>query len=82
MSMKSTNASRRAYVRNGVTHLLFAGTVFGTADKSQIRLSLPCRVKGTGDGRVEVSQRVRSHRGPSKLVTETWSKVSVPCSPR
>jgi hypothetical protein len=81
MSMKSQNSPRRVYVRNSVFHLLFAGQTFGTKE-TQIKTTVPVRVKGLGDGKIEVNQRVRTHRGPSKLVTETWGEVKVPCTSR
>jgi hypothetical protein len=81
MSMKSQNAPRRVYVRNSVFHLLFAGQTFGTKE-TQIKTTVPVRVKGLGDGEIELTQKTRSHRGPTKTVTEVWAKVRVPCTPR
>lgn len=81
MSMKSTTAPRRAYVRNSVYHVLFAGQVFGTKEQTAIKLAQPVKVVGNGDGSVTVSQRQRSHRGSSQ-VSETWGLVRVPCRSR
>lgn len=80
MSMKSANAPRRVYCRNGVTHTLFAGETFGTKEESKIVPSETHLVKivGNGDGTITVTQRKPGKAG----VSETWSKVRVPCNPR
>lgn len=78
MSMKSTNAPRRVYTRNGVTHILFAGDVFGTKDESKISTKYPVKVEGNGDGTITLTQRAPKKAG----VTEKWGKVKVPCKPR
>lgn len=83
MSMKSANAPRRAYVRNGIVHVLFAGDTFGAKEgATQIVASaderLFLRIAGNGDGTVSVTQRKPGKKG----VTETWSKVRVPCTSR
>jgi hypothetical protein len=82
MSMKTANAPRRVYVRNGVTHVLYAGTVFGTKGETQVKTSVPVKIVGNGDQTVTVSQKTRSHRGPTKTVSEVWSAARVPCSAR
>lgn len=80
MSMKSASAPRRVYVRNGVTHTLYAGEVFGTKEESKIEASDKHLVKivGNGDGTITVTQRKPGKAG----VSETWSKVKVPCHAR
>ncbi len=82
MSMKSTSAPRRVYSRNGVVHTLYAGDTFGTKDDSKIVPSadskLFVKIVGNGDGTITVTQRKPGKAG----VTETWSKVKVPCHAR
>jgi len=82
MSMKSTSSPRRVYSRNGVVHTLYAGETFGTKEESQIVASddesLFVRIAGNGDGTISVTQRKPGKKG----VTETWSKVRVPCHER
>lgn len=81
MSMKSTNSPRRVYSRNDITHVLFAGTVFGPTTPGQyssVRLDTPVRISGNGDGTITVVQR-RPH---AKTVTEVWGQVNVPCKSR
>lgn len=78
MSMKSTSSPRRVYCRNGVTHVLYAGTVFGTKSESAINCELPVKIVGNGDSTITVSQRAPKRKG----VSETWGKVNVPCHAR
>lgn len=78
MSMKSVNSPRRVYCRNGVTHVLYAGTVFGTKEESKISTNHPVKIEGNGDGTITISQRL-----PFKAVcSETWSPVKVPSKER
>jgi hypothetical protein len=82
MSMKSTSSPRRVYSRNGVVHTLYAGDTFGMKGDSQIQASaderLFVRIVGNGDGTITVTQRKPGKKG----VSETWSKVRVPCHAR
>ena len=78
MSMKSATAPRRVYVRNGVTHVSYAGAYFGTKGESAITTKHPVKIEGNGDGTITVTQRAPKKAG----VSETWSKVNVPCHPR
>lgn len=73
MPMLSRSSPRRVYCRNGVTHVLYAGGVFGTQSATPIRTDHPVRIKGEGDGTITVSQRINH----SKAVVETWSIVKV-----
>ncbi len=75
--MKSTSAPRRVYKRNSVTHVLYAGEVFGTKD-SALRTDVPVRIAGNGDGTITVTQRLPKRKG----VSETWSPVKVPSKSR
>ena len=78
MSMKSTNDPRRVYCRNGVTHVLYAGTVFGTKEESAISTKHPVKIEGNGDGTITISQRL-----PFRAATEEkWGKVKVPSKER
>ena len=76
MAMKSLSTPRRVYSRNGVTHVLFAGTVFG-AKETAISTKYPVRIEG-GEGQIKVTQRAPKKKG----VTETWKPVKVPVTHR
>jgi hypothetical protein len=78
MSMKSVSSPRRVYCRNGVTHVLYAGAVFGTKADSAINTDHPVKIAGNGDGSITVTQRLPKRKG----VSETWTKVNVPCVAR
>lgn len=79
MSMKSTSAPRRVYVRNGFIHVLYAGQVFGMkADASKFTTKHPVKIEGAGEGTIKVTQRAPKKAG----VSETWTPVKVPCTPR
>jgi hypothetical protein len=81
MSMKSASAPRRVYVRNGIIHTLYSGTVFGTKESKIVpsdKETLFVRIEGTGDGKIRVTQR----RPKQKGVTEVWGPVKVPSQPR
>jgi hypothetical protein len=78
MSMKSTNSPRRVYRRNGVIHTLFAGDIFGLKGDSVIKTNHEVKIVGNGDGTVTVTQRAPKKKG----VSEVWSKVKVPSTPR
>jgi len=78
MSMKSTSSPRRVYSRNGYTHVLYAGDVFGIKGESKINTKFPVRIEGNGDGSITVTQRAPKKAG----VSETWTKVRVPCHER
>ena len=82
MSMKSASEPRRVYSRNGVVHTLYAGETFGTKGESKIQASaderLFVRIVGNEDGTITVTQRKPKAKG----VSETWSKVRVPCNAR
>jgi hypothetical protein len=78
MSMKSASDPRRVYCRNGVTHVLYAGTVFGTKEESAISTKHPVKIEGNGDGTITISQRL-----PFRAATEEkWGKVKVPSKER
>lgn len=77
MSMKSTNSPRRVYCRNEVYHVLYAGTTFGTKE-TVLRLDLPVKIEGQGDGTIKLTQRAPKKKG----VTEVWSPIVVPCKAR
>ena len=74
MAMKSTDSPRRVYVRNDVTHVLYAGTVFGSKGESKISTAHPVKIEGNGDGTITVTQRAPKKKG----VSEKWGKVNVP----
>lgn len=79
MSMKSPTSPRRVYVRNSIIHVLFAGETFGMkAEESKLNTKHPVKIVGNGDGTITLTQRAPKKAG----VSETWSKVRVPCHPR
>ncbi len=76
--MKATSSPRRVYSRNEVIHVLYAGTVFGVKGETKISTAHPVKIVGNGDGTITVTQRIQKRKG----VSETWSKVNVPCHER
>ena len=75
MSRKSADQPRRIYCRNGITHVLYAGKVYGTKEMSRLSLAHEVRVeKVTDDGHVLLAQR-RPHQ---KAVREEWGTIVVP----
>lgn len=78
MSMLKATDPRRVYSRNEVIHVCYGGLTFGPPDGSKIKLDTPVKIVGNGDGTVSVTQRKPKQKG----ITESWSKVRVPCNSR
>lgn len=79
MSRKSADQPRRIYCRNGVTHMLYNGKVYGTKEKSRLSLAHEVKVeKVTDDGHVVLLQRKAHQKG----VREEWGTIQVPRNER
>jgi hypothetical protein len=82
MSMKTSSAPRRIYIRNNITHVCFDGRSYGAPASSKINLEFPVTLeKAKSDGgkaRVIVTQV----RPGVKVLTEVWRSVVVPSKPR
>ncbi len=83
MSMKTLSTPRRVYNRKGVSHVCFAGRLYGRSeDATSISLDRPvtCTVLPSDGGRARAElTQVRSD-GPA--IVETWRSVVIPRTPR
>lgn len=63
MSRKTADAPRRLYVRNGFTHVLFVGKLYGTKGETKLSLDRPVTIEQVpsngGRARVKVTQAQR-----------------------
>jgi len=76
---KAYNAPRRLYVRKGVAHVCYTGTIYGTdAETTKVDPAGEVKCEVREDGTCVVKQRKPHAKG----VTETWSKVRIPTKAR
>lgn len=69
--MKPVNAPRRLYVRKSVTHICYAGKIFGSKTSvidPKLEVTVEPLPSDGGNARIKVTQR-KPH---AKVITETW----------
>jgi len=71
--MKNESTPRRVYVRNGVTHSCFDGSMFGPRGETKFMPGHAVRISDNEDGTVTVKRRP----GHGKTVSEVWYPVKV-----
>ena len=79
MSMKTSSEPRRVYTRNNVTHVLFAGSVYGPKGESEIPNGAVVKCEVSSTGKTCVVTRKRPGNEPT---VETWYTVDVPTNHR
>jgi hypothetical protein len=83
--MKSATAPRRIYVRNGITHVCFAGKTFAPP-KGETTLDLEGTVtieETEGNAKTKKAQVILTQKKKGKAaLTETWQSVKVPRTAR
>lgn len=82
MSMKTPDAPRRIYSRNGITHVCFDGRTYCAPEGSAISLEHPVTLEKLPSDGKRARAAVTQVRPGVKAVTETWRSGKVPTKPR